>query len=169
MILFSKNDSLFIPRERLYMSEENINEEDSGFTATKEFSVIFDKLISLIPVSDHREAASVIYGHYKGWSPSKTIKYYNIDEKSYSTYAELFKFKEKVVNQVSGRKSKQDNIVSFLSGNVGKVITPVQLATDVEISLPTFYNFYNANRSYFKKVKRGHFEIVDPKVERANS
>lgn len=151
------------------MSEENINEEDSGFTATKEFSVIFDKLIGLIPVSDHREAASVIYGHYKGWSPSKTIKYYNIDEKSYSTYAELFKFKEKVVNQVSGRKSKQDNIVSFLSGNVGKVITPVQLATDVEISLPTFYNFYNANRSYFKKVKRGHFEIVNPEMERANA
>ena len=158
--MFSKNDSLFIPRERLYMSEENINEEDSGFTATKEFSVIFDKLIGLIPVSDHREAASVIYGHYKGWSPSKTIKYYNIDEKSYSTYAELFKFKEKVVNQVSGRKSKQDNIVSFLSGNVGKVITPVQLATDVEISLPTFYNFYNANRSYFKKVKRGHLSLI---------
>jgi hypothetical protein len=45
----------------------------------------------------------------------------------------------------------------------------VQLATDVQISLPTFYNFYNANRSSFKKVKRGHFEIIDPKVERANS
>jgi hypothetical protein len=151
------------------MSEENINEEDSGFTATKEFDAIFNKLIALVPVLNHREAASVIYGHYRGWSPSKTIKYYSIDEQIYSKYAELFKFKEKVVNQVSGRKSKQDNIVNFLNGNVGKVITPVQLATDVEISLPTFYNFYNANRSYFKKVKRGHFEIVDPKVERANS
>lgn len=151
------------------MSEENIHEEEPGFTSTKEFDVIYDKLISSVPVSDHREASSVIYGHYRGWSPSKTIKYYNIDEQIYSKYAELFKFGEKVVNEMTGRKSKQDNIVNFLNGNVGKVITPVQLATDVEISLPTFYNFYNANRSYFKKVKRGHFEIVDPKVERANS
>jgi hypothetical protein len=151
------------------MSEENINEEESGFTATKEFDAIFTKLISLVPASNHREAASVIYGHYRGWSPSKTIKYYSIDEQIYSKYAELFKFREKVVKEMTGRKSKQDNIVNFLNGNVGKIITPVQLATDVEISLPTFYNFYNANRSYFKKVKRGHFEIVDPKVERANS
>ena len=70
---------------------------------------------------------------------------------------------------MSGRKSKQDNIVNFLSGNVGKVVTPVQVATDVQISLPTFYNFKKANRGYFKEVKRGHFEIIDPKVERANS
>jgi hypothetical protein len=125
------------------MSEENNNEEESGFTGTKEFDVIFNKLINLVPVSNHREAASVIYGHYQGWSPSKTIKYYSIDEQIYSKYAELFKFREKVVNQVSGRKSKQDNIVNFLSGNVGKVVTPVQVATDVQISLPTFYNFYN--------------------------
>lgn len=151
------------------MSEEDIYEEDSGFTSSKEFDVICEKLISLVPSSNHREAYSVIYGHYRGWSPSKTIKYYNIDEQIYSKYAELFKFREKVVKEMTGRKSKQDNIVNFLNGNVGKVITPVQLATDVEISLPTFYNFYNANRSYFKKVKRGHFEIVDPKVERANS
>jgi hypothetical protein len=157
------------PRERLDMSEENIHEEEPGFTATKEFDAIFNKLIASVPVSNQREAASVIYGHYKGWAPSKTIKYYNIDEEIYSTYAEFFKFREKVVNKMAGRKSKQDSIVNFLNGNVGKVVTPVQLATDVQISLPTFYNFYNANRSYFKKVKRGHFEIIDPKVERANS
>jgi predicted DNA-binding transcriptional regulator AlpA len=34
------------------------------------------------------------------------------------------------------------------------------------ISMPTFYNFYNANRGYFKKVKRGQFEIIDPNAER---
>ena len=157
----------FSPRERLHMSEEIV--EDGGFVGTKEFDAIFDRLISLVPVNNHREAACVIYGHYREWSPSKTCKYYNIDEETYSDYANLFKFTEKVVKEMTGRKSKQDNIVNFLNGNVGKVITPVQLATDVEISLPTFYNFYNANRSYFKKVKRGHFEIVDPKVERANS
>lgn len=149
------------------MSEEII--ENDFYTGTKEFESIYNRLISMVPVNDHREASCVIYGHYREWSPSKTCKYYSIDEETYLKYANLFNFTEKVVKEMTGRKSKQDNIVSFLNGNVGKVITPVQLATDVEISLPTFYNFYNANRSYFKKVKRGHFEIVDPKVERANS
>jgi len=156
------------PREGLGMSEDSIHEEEPGFTATREFDAIFNKLIASVPVSSQREAASVIYGHYKGWAPSKTIKYYNIDEETYSTYAEFFKFREKVVNKMAGRKSKQDNIVNFLNGNVGKVVTPVQLATDVQISLPTFYNFYNANRGYFKKVKRGHFEILNPKEERVS-
>ena len=96
------------------------------------------------------------------------MKYYNVSENEYEQYAEMFNFKERMVKQMTGRKSKQDNIVNFLNGNVGKVVTPVQLATDVQISLPTFYNFYNANRGYFKKVKRGHFEILNPKEERVS-
>ena len=150
------------------MTEELFEEENNDFTRTPEFNKIYQNLIALVKPDDHREAASVIYGHYKEWSPSKTAKYYNISEEIYEKYADMFNFKERMVKQMTGRKSKQDNIVNFLNGNVGKVVTPVQLATDVQISLPTFYNFYNANRGYFKKVKRGHFEILNPKEERAS-
>ena len=150
------------------MVEELFEEENNDFTRTPEFNKIYQNLIALVKPDDHREAASVIYGHYKEWSPSKTAKYYNLSEEIYEKYADMFKFKERMVKQMTGRKSKQDNIVNFLNGNVGKVVTPVQLATDVQISLPTFYNFYNANRGYFKKVKRGHFEILNPKEERAS-
>jgi predicted Zn-dependent protease len=150
------------------MAEELFEEENNDFTRTPEFNKIYQNLIALVKPDDHREAASVIYGHYKEWSPSKTAKYYNLSEEIYEKYADMFKFKERMVKQMTGRKSKQDNIVNFLNGNVGKVVTPVQLATDVQISLPTFYNFYNANRGYFKKVKRGHFEILNPKEERAS-
>lgn len=150
------------------MTEELLEDEYSDFTRTPEFHKVYEKLILLVKPDGHREAASVIYGHYKEWSPSKTIKYYNISEEIYERYANMFNFKERMVKQMTGRKSKQDNIVNFLNGNVGKVVTPVQLATDVQISLPTFYNFYNANRGYFKKVKRGHFEILNPKEERVS-
>lgn len=150
------------------MAEELFEEEDNDFTRTPEFNKVYQNLIALVKPDNHREAASVIYGHYKQWSPSKTAKYYNISEEIYEKYADMFNFKERMVKQMTGRKSKQDNIVNFLNGNVGKVVTPVQLATDVQISLPTFYNFYNANRGYFKKVKRGHFEILNPKEERAS-
>ena len=150
------------------MTEELLEDEYNDFTRTPEFHKVYEKLISLVKPDHHREAASVIYGHYKEWSPAKTAKYYNISEESYEKYADMFNFKERMVKQMTGRKSKQDNIVNFLNGNVGKVVTPVQLATDVQISLPTFYNFYNANRGYFKKVKRGHFEILNPKEERVS-
>ena len=150
------------------MTEELLEDEYNDFTRTPEFHKVYEKLISLVKPDNHREAASVIYGHYKEWSPARTAKYYNISEESYEKYADMFNFKERMVKQMTGRKSKQDNIVNFLNGNVGKVVTPVQLATDVQISLPTFYNFYNANRGYFKKVKRGHFEILNPKEERVS-
>jgi hypothetical protein len=148
------------------MSEEIVNEEESGFTSTAEFSKIYDQLISKIPVDDHRVASCVIYGHYRNWSIQKTCRYYGISVEEYNHYSEIFNFKQRMVKEMTGRKSKQDNIVNFLKVNVGKVVTPVQLATDVQISLPTFYNFKNANRGYFKEVKRGHFEILNPKEER---
>jgi len=150
------------------MTEELLEDEDNDFTKTPDFHKIHQKLISLVNPDNHRAASSVIYGHYKNWSPVKTMKYYNVSENEYEQYADMFNFKERMVKQMTGRKSKQDNIVNFLNGNVGKVVTPVQLATDVQISLPTFYNFYNANRGYFKKVKRGHFEILNPKEERVS-
>jgi hypothetical protein len=43
------------------------------------------------------------------------------------------------------------------------------MAEEVGMSLPTFYNFYNANVGYFKKVQRGSFQILNPKEERAKS
>lgn len=150
------------------MSNDITQEDEGGIPDRVEFEKIHQQLISQIPVNDHRIASSVIYGHYKDWSPQKTCKYYSISMEEYNYYAEKFNFKQRMVKEMAGRKSKQDNIVNFLKVNVGKVVTPVQVATDTEISLPTFYNFYNANRSYFKKVKRGHFEIVNPKEERAS-
>jgi hypothetical protein len=37
---------------------------------------------------------------------------------------------------------------------------------ELGITLPTFYNFFNNNRAYFKKVGRGKFEILNPEEER---
>ena len=43
------------------MSEEII--ENDFYTGTKEFESIYNRLISMVPVNDHREASCVIYGH----------------------------------------------------------------------------------------------------------
>jgi len=152
--------------------EETEITETSNFTVSDaELEVIYGKLMNTIkdsftPVTE-RTASAVIYGYYKGWNLSKTVKYYNLEENIAINFWKKFNFKIKEGGKTMSRtKTKQNNIVSYLEKNVGQVVTPAKVSTDVSISLPTFYNFYNANRQFFKKVKRGQFEIVNPKEQR---
>lgn len=64
------------------------------------------------------------------------------------------------------RKRKSSDINTFIKNNIGREITPAQFSEEVGISLPTFYNYFNANRGWFKKIKRGLFEIVDAEATR---
>lgn len=131
------------------------------------FAQLMNTLEKPLDSINERTASSVIFGHYKAWSLSKTTKYYNLEFNLAEEYWKHFNFKLKEGGQAMSRtKTKQINIVNYLEKNIGQVVTPAKVSTDVSISLPTFYNFYNANRQFFKKVKRGQFEIVNPKEER---
>ncbi len=156
------------------MNTEINNEEleNQNFIINEiEFESTFAKLMNTLekPLDSIKErtASSVIFGYYKGWNFAKTIKYYNLENEIAEKYWKQFDFKIKEGGQTMSRtKTKQNNIVTYLEKNVGQVVTPAKVSTDVSISLPTFYNFYNANRQFFKKVKRGQFEIVNPKEQR---
>ena len=148
------------------------NTETSDFIVNEiELEKIYNKLMNTIKTAmdstTERTASAVIYGYHKGWNLSKTIKYYSLEEDVAKNFWKQFDFKIKEGGQIMSRtKTKQNNIVTYLEKNVGQVVTPAKVSTDVSISLPTFYNFYNANRQFFKKVKRGQFEIVNPKEQR---
>jgi hypothetical protein len=118
---------------------------------------------------DERSYASVFYGFYKNWNLSKTISYYNLDAALAEKAWVAFSFKKKGGTTVAKTRSKQEVISAYLKQNVGQIVTPAKVSDDVKISLPTFYNFYNANRHFFKKVQRGQFEILDPQSERAKA
>ena len=131
------------------------------------YTQLMNTLESPMDSDNERTASSVIYSYYKNWSLLKAIKYYNLNQELAEKYWNHFNFKLKEGGQTMSRpKTKQNNIVSYLEKNVGEVVTPAKVSTDVSISLPTFYNFYNTNRQFFKKVKRGQFEIVNPEIER---
>jgi hypothetical protein len=117
-----------------------------------------------------REVSSVFFGYYKGWNISKIVKYYSVPlDLAKEVWTKLgFNEQGGEIKMIKTR-SKQEVIVRFLKSNVGKVVTPTEVSTNLNISLPTFYNFYNSNRHFFKKVKRGTFEILNPDVERAKS
>lgn len=125
--------------------------------------------IGKIESGAERIAASVFYGYYKGWNLSKVVRHYSIPENLAKKMWQQFNFEEKGGQEkVTRTKSKQDSIVGFLKSNTGKVITPAEISKNLNISLPTFYNFYNANRHFFKKIQRGQFEILNPDAERAS-
>lgn len=117
-----------------------------------------------------RVAASVFFGYYKGWNLPKIVRHYSLPQDIAKQMWQKFNFAQSVDESKPARtRSKQDSITEFLKTNVGKVITPAEVSKNINISLPTFYNFYNANRHYFKKVQRGKFEILNPEVERAEA
>lgn len=160
-----------------HMSEttetQNQEENSQWKLPFAEVEKLYDKAMAGLGKIDsniERIASGVFYGYYKGWNLTKIVKYYSLPKDIAKDIWQKFDFTEKGgEDQVTRTRSKQDAIVGFLKTNVGKVITPAEVSQNLSISLPTFYNFYNANRHYFKKVQRGKFEILNPEVERANS
>ena len=130
-------------------------------------------LISMIPSEvegeDRRAAYSVITGIKDDKNLSQTIIYYSISEELALKWYNFFSFDNEagLVQNRRGRKGK--DLTGYVKSNVGKVVTPKNVVEELGISLPTFYNFYNANRGFFKKVKRGEFQIVNPDLERSIS
>lgn len=64
------------------------------------------------------------------------------------------------------RKDKTNSILSFLKNNVGNEVTVKQLVEECSISSPTAYKFINENIGWFKKARRGVYEVVDADEER---
>jgi DNA invertase Pin-like site-specific DNA recombinase len=64
-------------------------------------------------------------------------------------------------------RSKNEVITNYLKQNVGQIITAKDVEQAVGISLPTFYNFLNSNRHFFKKTGTGKYTVLDPAMERA--
>lgn len=155
------------------MSEEEQFESTSWRIPFAEVEKLYDKAIEKLGkayAEAEREIASVFYGYYKGWNLAKISKYYGVPVDFAKEVWDKLGFEQQGGEvKVARTKSKQDAIVGFLKTNVGKVVTPAEVTSNLNISLPTFYNFYNANRHYFKKVKRGTFEILNPEVDRVNS
>jgi hypothetical protein len=119
--------------------------------------------IGKIHKEGERIAYSVIRGHFKGWSFEKTTSYYSLPRDIAATIWGQFGFKKilKGGEQVTtNTKSKQSDIMDYVKKNVGQVVTATQVSADVNISLPTFYNFVKANNQMFEKVRRGQFKIV---------
>lgn len=152
-------------------AELNTPEEESSYKISfKEMESLYDVYMAKLDLSVpgmERAGACVFYGYHKNWDVSKTVSHYGISPDLAKQAASMFGFKQKGGSKVNKTRSKKEIIASYLKQNVGQIVTPAKLSEEVKISLPTFYNFYNANRQFFKKTGRGQFEILNPEAERA--
>lgn len=111
---------------------------------------------------DLRTAYAVIAGFRDDKTTNQIAAYYSINHSLVLKWYEFFAFENSADQPKKKRGRKGKDLTSFVKSNVGRVVTPKQVAEEIGISLPTFYNYYNANRHFFKKVKRGEFEIITP-------
>lgn len=65
------------------------------------------------------------------------------------------------------RSDKYVKAYEWLDSNPGSVVTTAQFAEISELSYTTVLKFIDNNPQYFRKVKRGAYEIRDPQSERA--
>jgi hypothetical protein len=132
----------------------------------KEIKSILDKT----PSESYREVAAALTGAKNQMSVSETAKFYSIPSDFIKEVWEKHGLLSSNASSSEGKRSRKSGVIeAYLKENIGKTITPQDLVSATGISMPTFYNYYNANRGFFKKIKRGQFEIVDPNKERQSS
>jgi Mg/Co/Ni transporter MgtE len=57
------------------------------------------------------------------------------------------------------KRNKTLLISNYLDQNIGKEVTPQQIADAVETTIQTVYSFIRSNSSRFETIKRGTFKI----------
>lgn len=133
-----------------------------------------DQLVRNLPKTltqdEWRIAACVATGvHYEKSLP-EIARFYSLNIESCRKWWDHFNFNDVGLPTEEKRKSKpQKSLQEYLKLNIGNTVTVIAIAETCQVSSPTTYNFINTNRSWFKKVGRGSYLIVDADKEREMS
>jgi hypothetical protein len=129
-----------------------------------------EKLIKRIPQNisneDRRVACSVITGVRDDKPLSEIIKYYWLPEEVAQKWWDFFSLSDVKATERKKRGAKTAKLDNFIKSNIGKTFTSNEIVSQCEITVPTLYNYINANRGFFKKVSRGTYLIIDPEQQR---
>jgi len=64
------------------------------------------------------------------------------------------------------RADKYDAVYKWLDNNPGVIVTTQDFEQVTQMSYPTTLKFIENNPQYFRKIKRGQYEVRNPKAER---
>lgn len=111
-----------------------------------------------------RTAACVVTGFSYGRTLKQITEFYSLKFDEAKSWWDEFNFSEVSSPESSPKKKNKKNKLSkFIESNIGKVLSTKEMIEAAEVSQPTLYKFINDNRSNFRKVGRGIYEIVDTK------
>lgn len=97
------------------------------------------------------------------WSVKELVSYYSIDQR---VAAEIFGVDQVVPDKKVRRSEKYGAVYTWCQENVLAQVSPNQIAEIGEISYPTALKLINDRPDIFRKIKRGLFEVRDPKADR---
>lgn len=97
------------------------------------------------------------------WSVKELVSYYSIDPR---VAAELFGVDQVEPEKKIRRSDKYGAIFGWCQQNIFAQVSPQQIAEIGEISYPTALKLVNDRPDIFRKIKRGLFEVRDPKADR---
>lgn len=137
----------------------------------KELDSLIKSLPKTLSQEEWRVAACVVTGVSYGKTLADIIKNYSINSDLAKKWWIQFNFNDFSSPEPEKKKrSKTSSVLAdFIKNKIGDNISPNQIAEDCKVSLPTVYNFINANRSWFKKAGRGLYTILDAEEERKNA
>lgn len=112
-----------------------------------------------------RAGASVVVGYRDEKSLKQIIGHYQIKEEDAQYWWDFFGFATGKL-ETKTKTRKKNHIFEYLKENAGSQISVKDLCENCSISQPTAYKFINDNIGWFKKVKRGLYQIIDADEER---
>lgn len=107
-------------------------------------------------------ACSVIVGVRDEKTLSEIIKYYWLPEEDAKTWWEFYGFDNVTKRERKKRNNKASAIDQFVKSNIGKTLKTSDIISATGVTSPTFYNYLNANRGWFKKEGKGSYTIINP-------
>lgn len=122
---------------------------------------------SQIPSDKLREVSETLRLHhilhkYQGKVTKQILSQYMIPESIIEKVNPDFEGFEPKVK----RADKYDAVYKWLDANSGTTIATQEFADIAELSYPTTLKFIDNNPQYFRKVKRGKYEVRNPHEER---
>jgi hypothetical protein len=132
----------------------------------QEAEVLIKRIPGQISPEDRRAACSIIIGFRDGKSLGEITRYYWLESQLALKWWDFFNFSEVRPIEKQKRGVKTSKLDEFIKSNIGKELKSSEIIDKCEITTPTFYNYLNANRGYFKKISRGSYLILDPALER---
>jgi hypothetical protein len=120
-----------------------------------------------IPSEELRQASETLRLHciidkYQGKVNASILSQYMIPQTVVSLVNPDFEGIEPKVK----RSQKYDAVYKWLDSNPGNQITTQQFCDVTEMSYPTTLKFIDNNPQYFRKIKRGYYEVRNPQAER---